>query len=143
MSSKIIKALIILIIGFLLGYSVADFKKANSDNTATNKKIIPLSPTLKYAQEITVPFTEFENSTLKDAVLYLRAITRKGIDTDGHPHYRLNFIFVDPEQSAKPINLRLDNVRLDILCQRIAEVAGVSVRFDDDAIVFTSAKESQ
>ena len=99
------------------------------------------SPTRKFAQELEIPFADFEKATLEETVDYLRSISRIGLnlDTKAQP-YRLNFIILDPNKKSKPIGLLMKNVKLDTLCERIAQISGVSVSFNTDAIVF-SARE--
>ena len=91
-----------------------------------------------------VPLVPFDNAPLEDAVDYLRTCSRTGIEIDGMPKpYRLNYIIVDPHRVAKPITLRLQDIRLDELCERIAQVSGMTVSFDRDAIVFAEPTKGE
>ena len=102
------------------------------------------SPTKTFARGIMVPLVPFDNAPLEDAVDYLRTCSRTGIEIDGMPKpYRLNYIIVDPHRVAKPITLRLQDIRLDELCERIAQVSGMTVSFDRDAIVFAEPTKGE
>ncbi len=91
-----------------------------------------------------VPLVPLDNAELQDAVDYLRTCSRTGIEIDGMPKpYRLNYIIVDPHRVAKPITLRLQDIRLDQLCERIAQVSGMTVSFDSDAIVFAASTKGE
>ncbi len=59
------------------------------------------------------------------------------IDGETRP-FHLNFIVLDPAATARPVDLRMKSVRLDQLCNRVAEAAGLRVTFESDAIVFAA-----
>lgn len=133
----------VVVCAFVLGVSIgffasrAELPKLGHDDQL---KLAELSsPTREFAKTITVPMIDFEGASIEDAVDYLRSISRAGREIEGQvPPFRLNFIVEDPKDVAMPIDLQMSAVRLDQLCNRIAQAAGLRVAFDSDAIVFSS-----
>ncbi|WP_345714453.1 hypothetical protein [Luteolibacter yonseiensis] len=103
-----------------------------------------LEPSLTrgFAENLVISQIDMEAVPLPEAVDYLRSKSRTGVEVDGlPPPFRLNFVVVDPKRLARPVDLKLKSVRLDRVCERIAQAAGVRVAFDTDAIVFSSEAE--
>jgi hypothetical protein len=125
--------------GALTGHLVTRFGILSGEHAPSPTLIEPASPTLDFSKKIVVPMVDFEQTSLDEAVDYLRSMSRTGMEiSDAPPPYRLNFIVDDPKHAARPINLRMKSVRLDQLCERIAQAAGVRVTFEPDAIVFSA-----
>jgi hypothetical protein len=97
---------------------------------ATNEKT-PDAHTMALIQQVQVPIADCENASLEDLLDYLKRFLPKKADAT-----TLAFSIQDPAHKAREITLRLQDIRLDYLCQRIAEQAGVSVSFGKDAIIF-------
>lgn len=135
-------------IGVLSGIAIGHFLTLayleTPKNATLERQSSPESPTKAFAKELIVRNVPFDPSgegvSIEEAVDYLRGQARTGVEIDGETKpYRLNFVIVDPSHTAKKIRLRLRDIRLDQLCERIAQVSGLTVSFDDDAIVFTSS----
>lgn len=124
--------------GILIGHLLTRIFLSNGNSAQSDAVSYTTSKTLEYSQKIEVPFVDFEETSLEEAVDYLRSISRSGRDVPGAPpQFRLNFIVHDPEHGSRSINLSMMTVRLDQLCERIAQAAGVNVTFEADAIVFS------
>jgi hypothetical protein len=140
-------ALLFGFIGVLAGVAIGHFMTREFWNVP---KIASLelpssveSPTRAFAKELVVRIVPFdEGVSIEDAVDYLRGQARTGIEIDGKPKpYCLNFVIVDPNHTAKEIRLSLRDIRLDLLCERVAQVSGLTVSFDEDAIVFAATSK--
>ena len=59
------------------------------------------------------------------------------------PDHPINFIIIDPDKTALNITLQMKDVKLDQLCRRLAQLSGLSVSFEEDAIVFEALKSQQ
>ena len=134
--STIIVGALALVAGILIGHFAT---RPNTDEGAFSEESgLAEAPTLTYAKGVEIAVIDFEESTLAEIADYLRHRSNTGIHVgDGPPPFRLNFIVNDPNGSAHPVTLRLRSMRLDHLCERIAQLSGTGVTFDEDAIVFT------
>jgi hypothetical protein len=135
-------ALLLGITGLLVGgaighYATLAFSEIPKRQT-TGQPLPVESPTRAFAKGLIVRAALFEGVTIEEAVDYLRGQARTGMEIDGMPKpYRLNFVVVDPNHKAMQFDLNLRDIQLDQLCERIAQVSGMTVSFDSDAIVFT------
>ena len=95
------------------------------------------SPTSVYGRHIFLPVVSFDNATISEIVDYLRSQTRMGIELKeaSEPPAKLNFI-----QIARPVTLGLRNARLKDVCDRVAQLSGLRISYDHDAIVFSAAE---
>lgn len=94
-------------------------------------------PTLFFAKKLVVPRALFEATPLAEAVDFLRSMSRTGMEIDGTPApFKLDFVVLDPDKRARPVDLDVKSIPLDELCEKVAAAAGMSVRFDTEAIVF-------
>ncbi len=100
------------------------------------------SPTSVYGRHIFLPVVSFDNATISEIVDYLRSQTRTGIELKeaSEPPAKLNFIIHDPGQIARPVTLELRNARLKDVCDRVAQLSGLRISYDHDAIVFSAAE---
>lgn len=137
MKRQVTIGMICLVIGAGIGHLITRQSMFRSLKPTMEKALAKDSPTRTLAREIIVPKISFDGAESNEAVAYLRGITRPGLEFGDLPKPKsLNFVIVDPNHTAKPITLDLREVRLDLLCERIAQVAGLTVSFDEDAIVF-------
>ena len=126
-------------VGIVLGHLFTKSSPRSVDADEIELAADAESPTLLQAREFVIPIIDFEDTTIQEAVEFLRAQTRRGVEIDGVPRPDpLNFVVVDPNNRAALLSIRLRDIRLDYLCERIAQVAGIEVSFDQDAIVFTA-----
>lgn len=131
------------LLGALIGHLMTRLGLPTGDHAPLPTLIEPASPSLEFSKKIVVSMVDLEQTSLGEAVDYLRSTSRTGVEIPGEPPpFRLNFIVDDPMHAARPIDLRMKSVRLDQLCGRIAQAAGVRVTFEPDAIVF-SAEDSK
>ena len=137
MKRQVTIGLVCLVIGAGIGHLITRQSMFRSLQPTRAEALSKDSPTRTLAREIIVPKISFDEAESNEAVEYLRGITRPGLEFDDLPKPKsLNIVIVDPNHTAKPITLDLREVRLDLLCERIAQVAGLTVSFDEDAIVF-------
>jgi hypothetical protein len=128
-----------VVTGILIGHFLTRIVFSNGNSAQSDAVCYTTPQTLEHSQKIEVPFVDFEDTSLEEAIDYLRSISRSGRDVPGEPpQFRLNFIVHDPEHGSRSINLSMMSVRLDQLCERIAQAAGVNVTFESDAIVFST-----
>lgn len=122
-------------IGVVVGYLLGETRSRQYPSLAHFRS------TRSFAHTFRIPMIDFENVALVDAVDYLRSLTRPPVEIEGGPTYRrLNFVVIDPEEIARPVNLRLSDIPLDRLCELIAENSGLEVSFEREAIVFSARK---
>jgi len=127
------------LLGALIGHLVTRVGLPSGYHAQSSTLNEPSSPTLDFSKKIVVSMVDFEETPIGEAVDYLRSMSRTGVEIPGEsPPFRLNFIVDDPKHAARPINLRMNSVRLNRLCERIAQAAGVRVTFESDAIVFSA-----
>jgi hypothetical protein len=142
------RALLIGIAGLLVGGAIGHFLTRAFTEFPMDATVEILTPaesrTKLFAKGLVVQIVPFdEGVSIEDAVDYLRGQARTGIEIDGMPTpFRLNFVVADPNHTAKQFKLYLKDIRLDLLCERIAQAAGLAVSFDDDAIVFAALPKS-
>lgn len=128
-------AMALFCIGLVAGYFLGEIRSREYPTLAHFRS------TRSFAHTFRIPTSDFENVALEDAVDYLRSLTRTPVEVEGGPTYRrLNFVVLDPEETARPLNLRLGDVPLDRLCELIAENSGLEVEFEREAIVFSARK---
>lgn len=103
----------------------------------------PGSPAREFAKKLIVPRALFEAAPLADAVEFLRSMARTGMEIDGAPEpFKLNFVVLDPDKRAKPVDLDVKSIPLDELCEKVAAASGMKVRFDAEAVVFHAREGS-
>ena len=130
--------------GLLAGAAIGHFLTLSSSEVPVREPIKPPvtaeSPTRAFAKGVVVRIVPFdEGVSIEEAVDYLRGQARTGVEIDGMPKpYRLNFVVADPNHMVKQFKLSVRDIRLDQLCERIAQISGMSVSFESDAIVFTA-----
>lgn len=126
-------------LGALIGHLVTRVGQPAGNHAPSSTVNEPASATLDFSKKVVVSVVDFEEASIGEAVDYLQSISRTGVEIPGEPPpFRLNFIVDDPKDAARPIDLRMQSVRLDRLCERIAQAAGVRVTFESDAIVFSA-----
>jgi len=143
-------ALLYGITGLLAGVAIGHFATLGylevPKRATVERPLTAESPTRAFAKGLVVrivPFDFDEGVSIEEAVDFLRGQARTGVEIDGMPKpYRLNFVVADPNHMAKKFKLSMRDIRLDQLCERIAQVSGMTVSFDDDAIVFAALKKS-
>jgi len=132
-------AIVCSVAGALAGHLATRWWMYEPSREDAEQVVERIAPTRKFAQGIQVPVIDFDGASLMEVVDYLRSISRTGIAIQGEPApYRLNFVVDDPDRIARPVVLRMKDVRLDQLCERVAQMAGIGVSFEDDAIVFAA-----
>ena len=125
--------------GALIGHLVTRLGLPSGEHAPSSTLNQPASLTLDFSKKIVVSMVDFEQTPIGEAVDYLRSMSRTGVEIPGEPPpFRLNFIVDDPKHAARPIDLRMKSVRLDQLCERIAQASGLRVIFEPDAIVFSA-----
>jgi hypothetical protein len=89
----------------------------------------------KFARNLILPSIDFKDVSLEEAIDFLRLRSREL--SAGQPASSVpNFIVMDPQKKAQPITLQLKNIPLEQACNRIGEMAGLRVKYDQAAIVF-------
>lgn len=133
-----------LFVGAAIGHLLTRAFLVIPERANLERSVPAESPTRAFAKGLIVRIVPFdEGVSIEEAVDYLRGQARTGVEIDGMPKpYRLNFVVADPNHTAKHFNLSLRDIRLDQLCERIAQVSGMTVSFDDDAIVFAASTKS-
>lgn len=101
------------------------------------------SPTREFAGKLVISRIDFAATPISEVVEYLRGQSRTGVELENEPPpFRLNFVVVDPDHTARPVDLQLKSVSLERACEHVARVAGLDVAFESDAIVFSTTKGS-
>jgi hypothetical protein len=122
--------------GVVIGQLTAHPKSEGMPPTAVVSNVADLSPTRRLAQEIEVPIN-LRDTSIDEALDYLRVRSRKNSGANSTFHDdRLAFVLVDPNKTAKHVDLIHSHAKIDKLCEWIAELSGLTVAFEDDAIVF-------
>ncbi len=136
----LVAGVVCLIVGIVIG-QVTAHSKSDRTPAVVASNVSDLSSTRRLAQEIELPAI-LNDTTVDVALDYLRLRSRQNFGTNSNPaDERLAFVLVDPNKTARPVDLRYQSVKMDKLCERIAELSGLTVAFEDDAIVFR-AKQS-
>jgi len=129
-----------LILGVVVGYLISSSQPQKNETEEVNLTVTAETATMLQAREYVIPIVDFEEASIHEGVEYLRGQTRRGIEVDGIARPEpLNFLVIDPDNRAGLLSLRLRDIRLDHLCERIAQVAGLEVSFDQDVIVFKAS----
>jgi hypothetical protein len=131
----LITGLVCLVVGGVISQMV--FRSKPEIPLATASSGSELSATRRSAQEIEVPIIRLEDTPIEEALDYLRVRSRKNSGANSSSaDDRLAFVLVDPNKTARRMDLSHQRVKMDKLCERIAELSGLNVAFEEDAIVF-------
>jgi hypothetical protein len=131
----LVTGIVCLVVGVAIGQAISHSKSDRMPAPAVAPNVSAISSTRRLAQEIEVPVARFENTPIKEALDYLRLRSRTN-PNDSSVADRLAFVLVDPNKTARPMDLSHQHVKMDILCERVAELSGLNVAFEEDAIVF-------
>ncbi len=129
-----------LILGGVIGHITTRSFSAAAEKKAPGQPASVTSPTETAAATVVIPLIDLEDTTIEEVIDFLRVrvpdLERKGVTSS--PKY-LNFLIFDSDSTAKEMTMVLRDIRLDHLCERLAQASGLSVSFDDDAIVFAAS----
>lgn len=89
---------------------------------------------------IVMPVIDFESITQEEAVDFMRARTNELCEREAHAK-PINFIILNPDGLFYRVQeLRLKDTPTDEVCERIAQVMNVQVRFEENAVVFDAVR---
>jgi len=133
----LITGLVCLVVGGVIGQMSLHSKAEIPPGKISASSGSELSATRRLAHEIEVPIIRLKDTPIDEALDYLRVRSRKdGGANSSSADDRLAFVLVDPSKTARRLDLSHQRVKMDKLCERIAELSGLSVAFEEDAIVF-------